>query len=372
MTTSLSSKVSKSSDAPPRDTVGFYSSGPSPTPPLSTASLHLIGGGQVGQALLRLLPGTPYRLVGVTDRSGSVHDRAGLDAIALADLKQRGGAVRLLAAAEAVPVDVAVSLIDADVVVDATSTNVGAGTTALQRSWAILRNGQQLVLCAKDALCLSRGELLRGQHLARLGFNAVLGGTGAALKAEVAELRANCHGVALVGNASTTAVIEALEAGRTIDAGVREVQERGVLEADPELDLNGTDAATKLAIVAGALWPEQRWFPNLDIHFIPRQDIRNLDITEIRARRERGATTRLVARADHGGKLRVAYEEVPLQSPLAAPPDRVVYAYSLRNGETRVHVGTGIGPGGTAKAILEDVAELCGSNVCGSKREAVR
>ncbi len=326
----------------------------------------------MGQALLRLLPRTPYRLVGVTDRSGSVHDRAGLDAIALADLKQRGGAVRLLAAAEAVPVDVAVSLIDADVVVDATSTNVGAGTAALERSWAILRNGQKLVLCAKDALCLSNGELLRGQHLARLGFNAVLGGTGAALKDELAELRRTCQEIALIGNASTTAVIEALEAGRTIDAGVREVQERGVLEPDPELDLNGTDAVTKLAIVVGALWPEQPWVQDLDIHAIPRQHIQNLDIDEIRARRERGATTRLVARADRGGHLRVSYEEVGLQSPLAAPPDRVVYAYSLGNGETRVHVGTGVGPGGTAKAILEDVAELCGSNVCGSNRELVR
>ncbi|MHC4853283.1 MAG: hypothetical protein ACYTF5_14810 [Planctomycetota bacterium] len=326
---------------------------------MQNATLHLIGGGKVGQALMRLLPYTPYRLIAVTDRTGTVHGKAGLDAVELADLKQGGGAIRALAEAEAMPVGVAVNLVGADIVVDATSTDVSAGNQALERSRAILRGGQKLVLCAKDALCLSRGELFSGEHLSRLGFNAVLGGTGALLKQELTELRAHCSQVALVGNASTTAVIETLEAGGTMAEGVRRIQERGILEPDPELDLSGTDAATKLGIVAGALWFGQSWVGEFDICQIPRQHIQDLDVKELRARRDRGATTRLVARGDRDGHLQVTYEEIDLDSPLVAPADRVVYAYSLAAGQMRVHVGTGVGPVGTATAILADVAELC-------------
>jgi homoserine dehydrogenase len=97
----------------------------------------------------------------------------------------------------------------------------------------------------------------------------------------------------------------------------------------------------------------------LDIHQIPRQHIGDLDAKELRSRRDHGATTRLVARADRDGRLQVAYEEVDLDAPLAVTADRVIYTYSLASGQTRVHVGAGVGPVGTARAILADVAELC-------------
>jgi homoserine dehydrogenase len=93
-----------------------------------------------------------------------------------------------------------------------------------------------------------------------------------------------------------------------------------------------------------------------DVVRIPRQDLRTLDPALLRARAARGLTTRLVARADRGGNLRVAYEEVALGSPLAAPPDRVVYGYELPEG-LRVHTGLAIGYERTAAALLDDVRD---------------
>ncbi len=45
----------------------FCTSGTSPT------TIHLVGPGQVGQAFLRLLPDTSFRLVGITDTSATLH-----------------------------------------------------------------------------------------------------------------------------------------------------------------------------------------------------------------------------------------------------------------------------------------------------------
>ena len=57
---------------------------------------------------------------------------------------------------------------------------------------------------------------------------------------------------------------------------------------------------------------------------------------------------------DAHADLRVAYEAVERGSPLAAPPDRVVYGYQLPSG-LRVHTGLGIGHERTAQALAKDL-----------------
>ena len=53
----------------------------------------------------------------------------------------------------------------------------------------------------------------------------------------------------------------------------------------------------------------------------------------------------------------IHFEELPAGSPLAAPPDRVVYGYELPAG-LRVHTGLGVGYERTAAALWDDVAAL--------------
>ncbi len=334
----------------------YCTSGTSPTlpstPPLLTPSLHVLGAGQVGRAFLSLLPNTPFRLIGLTDSSATLHHRHGLDSLALAAFKGQGGKLAQRAGAENVPAALALGLTQADVVVDATATNVSNGQAAVKRSLAALQAGSHLVLCAKDSICLAVDRLLQ-LGVNKVGLNAVLGGTGLTFRFELPELRTKSLELALVGNASTTAVIQAVEAGDSIEGGIAKAQAQGVLETDPSLDLDGTDAAVKLAIVTGALWHGP-----VDIASIPRQHLNTLDPDVLRERQSRGFTTRLVARGRRDGALQVSYEELPLTSPLAVPADRVVYTYTLASGVTRVHVGQGLGPDGTASALLDDLWAL--------------
>lgn len=328
----------------------FCSSGQSPGGP----TLHLIGPGRVGREFLRQLGALPVRLVAVSDSSATAYDRAGLAAAAVLAHKAAGQPLSAWPGAEPLPGDVAIDVIGADLVVDATPSAADAVDAAVARGRAALRQGAFLVTCAKTALAAVGPDWLGGSSRGRLGIDAVLGGTGHQLVVELAELRAAARAVALVGNATTTAIVTAVEQGASIDEGIAAARRRGLLEPDAALDLDGHDAATKLRIVAGAVFGET-WTRPPAAAAVRRQSVRELDADLLRARRRQGATTRLVARATRAGDgLAVAFEAVPLGSPLAAPPDRVVYTYELPDA-VRVHTGLALGHERTAGALLGDV-----------------
>jgi homoserine dehydrogenase len=310
-------------------------------------TVHLVGPGAVGRALLRRLAGSRRRLIAVSDSTATLADPAGLDPLAVAAWKERGRPLREHPHARVLDTAEAVRVVDAGILVDTTSTDLNrrGWTDALHTA---LERGACLGLAAKGALCEAAGEWLNGPHRARVGCNAVLGGTGRDFAAELPELRRHWRSVAIVGNASTTAIIEAVERGATLQD---EAQALGYLEPDPEQDLQGADAAVKLAIVAGALTRRR-----IDPRSICPEDIRVLDRSVVRGRAQRGATTRLVARLTPNGRLGVAYEEVSRDSLLAAPCGRVVYEYRLKRSERRLHVGEGLGAEATAAALWLDVS----------------
>jgi homoserine dehydrogenase len=313
--------------------------------------VHLVGPGAVGREFLRRLAADTRRLVAVTDSSGTVHDEAGLDARALVQRKAAGLPLADTGRLQRVSAATAIAAVDADIVVDATSTDLDRDgwTVALD---AALKRGACVVSAAKASLCSAGAEWLNGGHRSRVGCNAVLGGTGRSFVAELDDLR-GALGAAIVGNASTTAIIETLEAGGSLEDGIADARQRGYLEPDPELDLRGIDAAVKLAIVAGVL--DNR---SIDPRSIHCDDIRELDPFVVRARRLNGRTTRLVARWSRADTLAVRYESVPRDSLLAAPCGRVVYEYRLARDERRFHIGTGLGASATAAALWSDVRTL--------------
>jgi homoserine dehydrogenase len=313
-------------------------------------SIHLLGPGAVGCALLRALP-RGCIVTGVTDSTATVRGRAGLDPFWIAANKACGRSVGTQPGARALPLEVALDWVGADVVIDATATDFDRPAWADALEDCVLARGRALALAAKDALCRRAHAWLADGRAGAVGCNAVLGGTGRSLRRERADLRERCCALAIAGNASTTTIVQAIERGGTLADGIAEAGRRGFLEADPELDLRGEDAAVKLAIVTGAL----RGRP-FDPAAIPCEDVRDLDPALVRARAARGRTTRLVARADEDGRLAVRYQELTRGSALAVPCGRVAYAYTLEDGTQRVHIGAGLGAVATARALAADVA----------------
>lgn len=330
----------------------FESSGPSPTHLAQRPALHLIGPGAVGRALLPLLAARHGNVVAATDRSGTVHDPFGLDPDDLLTAKAAGD----LAAVGAIAVPLAEAVLrGAKFLVCLLPTDEARASEDLAWTEAALDDGRAVVFAAKHVLAAAPHL---GRH-PRVGFDAVLGGTGARLQADLPRFRGGWSVAECAGNASTTTIIEAVERGASFADGLEAARLAGVLEPDPELDLRGVDAATKLRIVAGLL---------LDRPVTPDEiatpDLRDVDPERIRDRARRGATTRLVGRVTPDGAITLDFEEVERHAPLAAPPDRVAYRYVV-GGRERLHVGDGIGPVGTARAVLRDLVRL---GACGGAR----
>jgi homoserine dehydrogenase len=327
-------------DASPVAPTGFASSGTSPG---RAATLHLVGLGQVGRALLRRLEAQNLRLVAASDSSGTIVERRGLDPRALEQAKSDRRPLCATGLAEDLPLELLVELVGADVLADASASLFDGGAAALERSQRALRAGSRVVFASKDALAAGahawRAEIASG----RIGWNAALGGTGLRLARELDALAGEVEEIELVANATTSCVFDELERGAGWEPALSRARERGLCEQSAEADLDGRDAASKLAIVAGALFGRP----------IAAEEI---DRTDVGWREPaRGHTTRLVARATRSGRLEVRAEVLPRGSILAAPCDRVVYSYRARSGARRVHVGGGLGPARTAQALLADV-----------------
>src|SRR5690606_32170811 len=152
------------------------------------------------------------------------------------------------------------------------ASDLEAPAAAVARGDAALRRGARLALASKDGLAAAAARWLGARVAGRVGCNAVLGGVRAPFPAELDALPAASTAVAIVGNATSTTVVEVVEQGGSVADGIDCARRRGLLEADPELDLTAHDAAVKLAIVATALSERP-----VDAAAIARCDLRALD-----------------------------------------------------------------------------------------------
>lgn len=139
-----------------------------------------------------------------------------------------------------------------DLVVEATS---GADPA---REWisALLEGGVHVVTANKAAVAQAtpRFDELARKHGAQLLASAAVGG---ALPALESTRRAANSDDALVGiegilNGTSGAVLSAMREGASLAEAVADARERGLAEADPTFDLDGTDVSHKLELLAEA------------------------------------------------------------------------------------------------------------------------
>lgn len=237
---------------------------------------------------------------------------------------------------------------DVDVVVE-----LAGGTDAPLR-WArdTLETGRPYVTANKALLATCGGELAglaRACHGALLASASVGAGTPmietVAHFASTGEIR-RLRGVL---NATTTYILSRMGAGNSYEDALREAQEAGYAEADPAFDVDGRDAAQKLAILASVAWGRWRSESEVECH-----GITGIAVDGGRA----GTALRLVAEATPD-KLRVAPTEVDAASALGATRgvDNVL-EIELADGSTFRIAGPGAGGDVTARAVYADVATL--------------
>lgn len=225
----------------------------------------------------------------------------------------------------------------------------------------LLEAGKNVVTANKALLAEHGPELFdRARSLGRcIAFEAAVAG-GIPIITNVSQcLSANqLESIQGILNGTSNFIISKMdELGWSYADALREAQKLGFAEADPTMDVDGSDAAQKLAILAHlAFGVRIRW------NDIPKTGIDTLNTTDLRFARELGYRIKLIAHArlaDAGLELSVAPTLIRIGEPLA----EVRANYNAINvvgdavGELFFH-GQGAGQMPTASAVVADMIDV--------------
>jgi len=223
-----------------------------------------------------------------------------------------------------------------------------------------LRLGRHVVT-ANKALIACEGDALQGVADANevtLSASAAVGGALPALETiEQAKNSGPIAGFYGVLNGATNFILDQLSRGEDLENAIRAAQLAGYAEADPTIDLDGTDAAQKLILLARAAFGISLSFAE-----ISRRGIEQLNTESLREVRERGCTVRLVASCRSTAKgleARVAPAELPFEHPLAQLNGvQNGLIVEMEDSTQRIVLGSGAGRWPSTEAVMADLLAI--------------
>lgn len=135
---------------------------------------------------------------------------------------------------------------------------IGGVDPALGLIEAALKRGKPVVTANKEVLARHGDALfaLAAEQGLPIGFEASVGGGIPIIKA-MRESLAGDQVTRIVGiiNGTTNFILSRMaENGASFEAALKEAQDLGFAEAEPDFDIQGTDAAHKIAILAAIAW----------------------------------------------------------------------------------------------------------------------
>ena len=226
---------------------------------------------------------------------------------------------------------------------------------------AAINNGKHVVT-ANKALIAHHGTALAKSAEAgnvALTFEAAVAGGIPIVKAMREGLAANTISrvFGILNGTCNYILSEMRETGKDFDVVLAEAQELGYAEADPAFDVDGVDAAHKLAILASLAFGCEVNFGDVYI-----DGIRHISPLDIEFADELGYRIKLLGIArqtENGIEQRVHPCMVPLDAPIAHIED--VFNAVVAEGDfvdTTMYEGRGAGEGPTASAVVADIIDI--------------
>ncbi len=226
---------------------------------------------------------------------------------------------------------------------------------------AAIAHGKHLVtankaLLAHHGLSLAQAAEAKGVSIA---FEAAVAGGIPVIKALREGLAANAVSrVAGILNGTCNYILTTMrEEGRDFAYVLKDAQALGYAEADPSFDIDGVDAAHKLAILAGLAFGAEIDFAALHVEGITR--VSALDIAFAGELGYRIKLLGIAERSAAGISARVHPAMVPAEKPIATVDD--VFNAVLLEGDFSGPVflqGRGAGEGPTASAVVADIIDI--------------
>ena len=259
---------------------------------------------------------------------------------------------------------------DIDIVVEV----AGGVDDAYDLVSSALNNSKSVVTANKALLALKGNELYEtaGENGVDLLFEAAVGG-GIPLVRPIRESLAveKISSVKAILNGTTNYILTQMtQKGESYEDALAEAQKLGYAEADPTADVEGHDAAAKIAIIsllatgANALQSD-----------VKTVGISKVSVQDIETAKELGYVVKLIALVEDKNEsevfLRVEPTFVPVTHPFSTVHDgfNAVFISGERLGETMFY-GRGAGGDPTASAVLGDTIDAA-INIANGRKGAI-
>jgi homoserine dehydrogenase len=336
-------------------------------------NLVLLGFGNVGQAFARLLIrkrsemidpyNLSFRVTGIyTAHHGAAIQPSGLDLEqALAAVGRPGGSLKDLSSQP--PPQNGVEFIQqcqGNVLFETSPVNYQTGEPAVTHLRTALQKGMHAITANKGPVvhaCRQLTELANSKGLKFYFESTVMDGAPIFSLFRETLPAAQLLGFTAILNSTTNLILTRMEQGESMDAAIAYAQAIGVAETDPSGDVDGWDAAVKVAALVTVLMdnpikPDQ----------VRREGIRGLGSSQLQEARSKGMRWKLVCRAQRQGKEIEVSVKPELVEP-ASPLFNTEGTTSIAQFETDVLglfsvVETDPGPETTAYGMLADFLNI--------------
>ena len=245
--------------------------------------------------------------------------------------------------------------------VDIVAELIGGTTTAKDLVLEAISQGKHIVTANKALIAECGNEIFKAaaNKGVAVAYEAAVAGGIPIIRALREGLSANqIESVAGIINGTGNFILtEMRDKGRDFAEVLAEAQELGYAEADPTFDVEGIDAAHKLAILASIAFGIPLQFDK-----VFTEGISALEPIDVSNAEELGYSIKhlgIARHADQGVEMRVHPTLVP-KSELIAQVDGVLNAVMV-NGDAvgpTLYSGAGAGAGPTASSVVADIVEI--------------
>jgi homoserine dehydrogenase len=328
--------------------------------------LIIVGFGVVGQSFAKLILsraadlyntyGVNPRVVACVDKKGAVVCPSGIDLQKLLDIKKIKGTVVDYRSEGSKSLEYnIVERTDSDVLLELTSTNLQNGEPGISNIISAMRSGKHVITANKGPLALAFPSLLElaNYNDVMLRFSGTVGGGTPILEFAKRCLKGD-RILSFKGilNGTTNYILSRMEEGLSFENALRDAKEKGIAEANPELDIDGYDAAAKVSIIANWVMGMKK-----TIHDVESTGISGVTLERIGEARKRNNSLKLVGMTENR-KLIVGPVEVSKLDPICVNGTLNAVTFSSEHSGQQTIIGRGAGGMETASAVLRDLIEI--------------
>jgi homoserine dehydrogenase len=299
--------------------------------------------------------GLKPRVVGVFDSKGSAVDPSGLNFNKLIETKKKFGTVKNYADTKnsMSGIDM-LKNVEADVLIETTASNYKDAEPGMTHITTAMKKGMHVISVNKGPLALAFPSLLELATYNQVMFKfsgTVGGGTPILDYAKNSLSGERITSFAGILNGTTNYILTNMGTGETYEGALKDAKDKGYVEADEALDLDGLDAAAKLVILANWIMGMKVTLPDINC-----TGIRKVTVEDIKKAAKNNCAIKLIASCNK--ELVVGPKEVPNDDPLCVNGTLNAIAFTSEHSGTQTIIGKGAGGMETASSILRDLLDI--------------